>query len=93
MIADALGGEIDAETYELSYNAAANDVANALEAASGTLGTVSATKTVAGEFYKEIQPCYSPRKGAFLNDQTHAMVEDVDTSMLLQRCQTQALLA
>lgn len=49
VIADALGGDVDAETYELSYNADADEVATALEAASFALGNVDATRTVSGE--------------------------------------------
>lgn len=49
MIADALGGDVDAETYELSYNADADDVATALEAASSVLGSVDSTRTVSGK--------------------------------------------
>lgn len=49
VIADALGGEVDEETYELSYNADADDVADALTAASDTLGSVSATRTISGK--------------------------------------------
>lgn len=48
-MADALGGEIDAETYELSYNAAASDIADALESAAPDLGSVSATRTLSGK--------------------------------------------
>ena len=50
VIADALGGDVDAETYELSYSASEGDVATALEAASRVLGTVEVTKTVTGKF-------------------------------------------
>lgn len=49
VMADALGGELDAETYELSYNAAASDVADALESAAATLGSVGATRTLSGK--------------------------------------------
>lgn len=49
VIADALGGDVDAETFELSYNADADDVATALEATSSVLGSVDATRTVSGE--------------------------------------------
>lgn len=47
-MADALGGEIDQESYEIAYNAAASDVATALEATSADLGHVDVTKTVSG---------------------------------------------
>lgn len=50
-MADALGGDVDVETSELSYSADSNDVANALEAASGTLGTIDVTRIVSGEIF------------------------------------------
>lgn len=52
VIADALGGEIDAETYELSYSASEEDVAAALEAAGSVLGNVDVTRVVTGKFAK-----------------------------------------
>lgn len=48
VMTDALGGEVDAATYELSYDASAADVASALEAVSNTLGTVDVTRTISG---------------------------------------------
>lgn len=48
VIADALGGEVDAETSELSYNAAATTVADALMALSDALGTTDVTRTISG---------------------------------------------
>lgn len=48
VIADALGGEVDAETSELSYNADGATVANALMALSDSLGTVEVTRTISG---------------------------------------------
>lgn len=47
-MADALGGEIDSETYELSYIAGASEVSEALETASTDLGAVSVTRTISG---------------------------------------------
>lgn len=49
IIADALGGEVDAETYELSFDADADDVAAALEDSSGLLGNVVASRTISGK--------------------------------------------
>ena len=50
VMADALGGEVDGETYELSYSASGADVAAALEAVSSVLGNVDATRTTTGKF-------------------------------------------
>lgn len=47
-MASALGGQIDAETYELSYSATATDVSAALEAADSAIGNVEVTRTVSG---------------------------------------------
>lgn len=49
VMADALGGEIDAETAEIGYSASAAAVELALEAASSTLGGVQVTKTTSGD--------------------------------------------
>lgn len=56
-MADALGGEIDAETYELSYNAAGSDVAEALEVASAALGNVEVTRTISGKLCVVVDAC------------------------------------
>lgn len=48
VMADALGGDIDSETYELSYIAGASEVSEALESASDDLGAVTVTRTLSG---------------------------------------------
>lgn len=59
-MANALGGKVDQETYELKYNAAASDVEKALESASSALGNAEVVKTVSGRLDHRLPLFTSP---------------------------------